>query len=685
MSWVKKVIVGVVVLTLTAGAVVGGGLYLKKSNQQDVLVVSVDSLASDYYIQDTNLEGQISTSVSQHVNFENDMIVQQLYVEAGQAVKVGDPLISFDMTLVEMELNIAKLQHTQLQRELNKAVKRLESLKNGGPILESDTDSYDSGGYESDELLASIRPMLLLSLFDGYLFDDGDSADESVINPGNSGMTDFDNQGGTFDSEAGDTEVTVPEEVYPEITDPEVEDSGIMEEDQNLDVFEDQTQNPNGGSSTGGSSSGFDDSEDIFSSGESNILRPSPTPTPVLGPDEDYFDPYTREDEVPGIHDGDDYYYQKLDYNAIPFEGTGTQEDPFIFLCSTGKGQVTVMGSFLNKMAGYTEDGANIIKDGGYWFQLEFHENDTIEDYSDRKISCIGYYLIDGSILPEPIDVFLEMDLTLEDASTYDEEWDDFEYEDDYYDPGYGDPGITVSRSAAIKIQESRVRSLQLDIQESDLGISKLERKLSKQIVYSKLDGIVDYVGDPLTGAYNGEAFLTVKSNEGYFVTGVVSELMLEQLKEGTILNCNGYESGSFDAEVVDVSDYPVSSDYFYYDGNPNVSYYMYNARISDQTLEVSEDDWLNVSLKSEIPSKGSIVLPKAFVKTEDGVTYVYKDDNGVLKKQILTSGGNTDGGYSILIKAGLSRNDKIAFPYGKSVQEGAKTKEGTLDELYGY
>ena len=50
-----------------------------------------------------------------------------------------------------------------------------------------------------------------------------------------------------------------------------------------------------------------------------------------------------------------------------------------------------------------------------------------------------------------------------------------------------------------------------------------------------------------------------------------------------------------------------------------------------------------------------------------------------------LTIGGNVNGGSSVLVKDGITREDKIAFPYGKSIKEGIKTKEGTLEELYGY
>jgi len=44
------------------------------------------------------------------------------------------------------------------------------------------------------------------------------------------------------------------------------------------------------------------------------------------------------------------------------------------------------MGSFFNRMAGYSEDGTKVVQKGGSWFQLEFHENDTIADFQDRTL-----------------------------------------------------------------------------------------------------------------------------------------------------------------------------------------------------------------------------------------------------------------------------------------------------------
>lgn len=676
MSRVKKVIVGILVIALVSGAVVGAGLYMRRSNQKEVLVVGVDSLASDYYMQDTSLEGSIATSVSQSVSMDKDMIIQEVYVQKGDTVSKGDKLISFDMTLVEMELKIAKLKKQEQEQDLNKAMNRLNSLQNGGPIEESDGDaggtadnlnSSDDDLEEDDELASAgtsvggqylaavVRPMLLAAALEEALFDDGSG--------------DVDNSGS---GEIQDPEVsTVPSEPE-EPEQPEIPEETVTPEQPS------PTPGENSGQEDTGNSAG-----DEFTSGEPYV--PEPTPTPVMEEGGIFYDPYTRADEVPGIGDGEETFYQKLDYTSLPYEGTGTEEDPYIFLCSSAKGRVTVMGSFFNVMAGYNEDGSKLLHEGGYWFRLEFHQNDTITNYQDLKESCIGYYLINGGLLDEPVNMYAETEFTLEDADQYEEE--DLPPEDDGGDYGdYGDSESTLSRADAIKIQQNKIQTLKLDIQESDINIRKLEKKVSRQMIYSKLDGTVSYVGDPLTGTSDGDAFIRVKSKEGFYVKGSVSELMLDDMKEGTVLNCTSYESGSFEAKVVDVSDYPVDqTDSYYGEGNPNVSYYTYSAEIPDKTLKLEDQDWLNITLQSQVPGSGSIVLEKAFVRSEDGVSYVYKDDNGVLKKQILNVGGNANGGYSVLVKGGITRDDKIAFPYGKNVQEGAKTKEGTLDELYGY
>lgn len=433
------------------------------------------------------------------------------------------------------------------------------------------------------------------------------------------------------------------------------------------------------------SASDFTDGGADWNSGTDDTPTVSPTPTPTLEPNE-LPDPNFTEPEIPGITDGEPQFYQKLDYKSEPFTGTGTEENPYVFLVSSAKGKVTVMGSFFNRMAGYSEDGTKVVQEGGSWFQLEFHENDTIADFNDRKLSCTGYYLIDGSLLEKPVYMYAETEFTLDGASKYDNNSGDDDIPGDGGDGDDSTDGSAMSREDAIKIQKNKISSLKLDIEENNLNITKLENKVKNKLVTSKLDGTVAYIGDEATGSYNGDAFLKVKSKDGFYVTGTVSELMRDQMQEGALLQCTSYNSGSFEARVLNVSDYPVdSSNNFYYggDSNPNVSYYTFNAEITDQSLQFTDQDYVTITLQSNKLAKGSLVVMKAFIRTEHGNSYVYKDNNGTLKKQQVTVGSIVNSGYYAVVTSGLKSDDLLAFPYGDTVQEGARTKEVSLDDMY--
>ena len=641
----RKIITGILVVALAGTGISAGLMQMKKNSVKTVNVTPVSGLLQQYYSSNTTIDGTVTASATQTVSGDKDLIVDQVYVAKGDAVKKGDPLISFDTTLVEMELNIAKLKKQKQEQDLNKAQARLKSLQNGGPVEESDgganadssgvpdSSAADSGDdltpdrtlssaadLNSNYLAVAFRPLLLNAFTDGGEVDGETEAVEGIEN----GQSEETNTKEDTEQSINDT--------------PSYGDSSASD-------FGDGTENS------------FDDSSQL-----------TPTPTPTIDQN---------------MTDGEEPFYQKLDGKTIPYTGTGTEEDPYIFLCSSAKEKVTVTGGFFNKMAGYSEDGTQIEHQGGYWYQLEFHQSDKIRNYEDRKESCTGYYLINGSLLEKPVYEFAEVEFTLADASRY-------ENDDDADNDGSGggdstEPaGTTVSRADAIKYQNSKIASLKLDIQESDIKISQLEKKANKKLVSSKLDGTVSYVGDVSSGTTtDGKALLKVKSEDGYYVVGAVSELMLDTVKEGTKLSCTSYTSGQFEAEIMDVSEYPVDSSNYYGDNNPNVSYYAFTAVVDDKSLQFDTPDYVMVELQNSSADNGSMVLSKAFVKSENGKNYVYKDDNGILKKQEIRVGATVDGGYDIIIKGGISSDDKLAFPYGKDAVEGAKTNEVTLDYMY--
>lgn len=647
----KKIIIGVLIAALIAGGTAGGAVYYRKSHQSEVSVVSVDSLASQYYTDDTSLEGNIATSAVQSITIDKDMIVQDVYVSKGDTVKKGDKLVSFDMTLVQMELKIAKLKQEQQEQNLAKAQKRLASLQNGGPVEESDADSdslnadqpsdtdTSSTGDELASAGSSLNGVYLAAVMNPIL--------AAAMPESTASTEDFTDTQQEASSEEADTSADV--------------DFGS--DDTEPTPIPEQTETPE--------------------------ETPIPTPTETPGadqPQDDFVDDVKIVDIAPGenkdkLIDGESQFVKILNDETEPITGTGTKDDPFVFLCDSSEGYVVAKGSFLNKMAQFNSDGTRDAGKTGYWYQLEFHQNNQVADYQDRKSSCIGYYLIDGNLLDKRVDNDSEIEYTLDGASQYEDELPD---DGGDYDNADDSGNASITRDEAIKIQKSRIQSLSLDIRESKLNISKLEKKVQKETIYSRLDGTVAKVGDSTTSSSDGSTFMTVKSKEGYYVKGTVSELMLDQIKEGTELKCST-SNGDFNAKVAYVSEYPVSGDSSYYgSGNPNASYYEYTATIEDSSVKVSDDDWLTVMLAGNVVSNG-IVLDRAFVRTENGVSYVYKDDNGVLKKQILKVGGNVNSGYSVLVIGGITREDKIAFPYGDDVADGVKTKEVSADEMYGY
>lgn len=669
----KKIIIGILVAALVVGGTAGGGVYYRQSHQKTVSVVSVDSLAGDYSVDDTTLEGNIVASAVQNISVDKDMIIEKVYVSKGDSVKKDDKLISFDMTLVEMELNIAKLKQQQQEQNLNKAISRLTSLKNGGPVDDSSSDD------------SSVTP-------------------DDTSDTGTDSLPDYDEEASAAGSMNGTYLAAVINPVLAAATGDFLSDGG--EETQNTAGTEDtaenstedntsQDQNTSGDTSGGTESSGDEINIDI-SSGDDNGNNstddpsedpdPSETPDPGFNSGQDVSDNIENTDPgtdpgIKDITDGDPVFHQVLDGNTEPYCGKGTKKNPYVFLVSSAKGYAVAKGSFLNKMAGYKPDGTKEDGVDGYWYLLEFHENDTVADVTNRKSSCTGYYLVDGSLLDKMVKDDSEVEFTLDGASHYDGDQDDDPGDDGGDDSGDGEDS-SLTREEAIKIQQTKVDSLKLDIRESKINIEKLEKKVKKQTIYSKLDGTVAKVGDAATGSSSGSYFMIVKSKEGFYVKGTVSELMLDEVKEGTKLQCSG-SNGDFEADVIDVSEYPVSGDYTG-SGNPNVSYYTYLATIPDKSVKVSEDDWLTVTLQGTSQQNG-IVLDKAFVRSENGVSYVYKDDNGILKKQILKVGGNVNGGYSVLVTGGITRDDRIAFPYGDTVKEGAVTEEVSVSDFYGY
>ena len=218
---------------------------------------------------------------------------------------------------------------------------------------------------------------------------------------------------------------------------------------------------------------------------------------------------------------------------------------------------------------------------------------------------------------------------------------------------------------------EEKLKTLDIQRRQEQLALESMEKSATDGVVYAEVDGVVKTVGDPDEKPEQGQAFLVVTGDDGLYVKGTISELLLDEVTVGTVVTANSWESGmTFDATITEISDYPVSGN-SWGDGNPNVSYYEYTAYIEDSSA-LRNGEAVDLSISTNQSDGGGIFIEKAYVRSEDGKSYcMIADENNRLKKQYVVT-GRTVYGSAVEIKSGLTEDDRIAFPYGKNAVEGA-------------
>ena len=233
--------------------------------------------------------------------------------------------------------------------------------------------------------------------------------------------------------------------------------------------------------------------------------------------------------------------------------------------------------------------------------------------------------------------------------------------------------------------ERDKLKGLELDLRESEIKIRQAERAVESGVVTANMNGVMKVVGDPASPPTDGSPFLTLAGAEGLFIKSALKENQLGKINEGDIISVVSWQSGgSFDAQIKSISPYPDSSGMF--GDEQNETYYPITAGGMDENAELTNGDWVEVTFNTDATQDSGVssqlTVMKAFVREEGSKKYVFKrGDDGKLVKQYVETGVMSDMGYEIL--SGIKETDWIAFPYGKNVKEGARTREGDFEELY--
>ena len=573
---------GIIITSICAFALVGIKFYLNSTNKIDVN--SVSTLNTGYWDNPSTSTGLVSNSDRQSVLYDASKTITQVFVQEGQQVNSGDPLLSYDLTTLQSAVDTSQLDVEKAQNAITLAEHELKKLLNTTPIPDV---------VEEPEIQDHTPAPL-----PGVPAKDGNGFYPYVLS--------------LSQAEKNFTAY----KIYYASTTSEAPEKGPHEE-ASLWKEERETKESN------------------------NTCW--------------YWIEYTYTDGSTNAYDPKDVVEYYSDKQQIPNKEiflAGTKQNPYVFKLSENQG--FVYGKLFL-------DNANLNQ----YLRFDVYTNDGEID-SSWLVRCDKFTTKQSM---NEGDMYSVISHTKEEQKYVEVE----QKPSQDISSGYTEIELT----KAIRDKKQELKTLDLDLRKAKLSLSENKALLNDGIVRAKRSGIVRNIKDLSNPIQDGSAFLEVATGQGTYIKGSISELMLNQIKVGDTISAYCWTSGeTFDAKIQSIDTVPSSNSNYNGSGNPNVSYYGFEAYAKDAS-KIQAGEYLELTFNLSSDTTSSIWLSKAYVKQEGNKYYVLKDVHGKLKKQYVTV-GKIVWGDTMEIKDGLSDTDYIAFAYSKNAKEGVKTQKSS-------
>lgn len=225
--------------------------------------------------------------------------------------------------------------------------------------------------------------------------------------------------------------------------------------------------------------------------------------------------------------------------------------------------------------------------------------------------------------------------------------------------------------------KKREITLLQHDMKQATLDLDRSKRALENSTVLATVDGQVRTLIDIDTANAEGKPFLVVSGAQQYYVHGVLSETLLGSVNVGDMVTVNSWMNGmTYNAQIVSISDYPAEGNNYYSSAsNPNSSSYEFAAVLEDADDSVQSGTYVDITMNlTDTSGSDAYYLEMMYIREDDSGYYVMKagQDNR-LHKSYITVGKSIWGGQYLEIKAGVTQDEFIAFPYGPDVKEGVR------------
>ena len=573
---------GIIITSICAFTLVGIKFYLNSTNKIDVN--SVSTLNTGYWDNPSTSTGLVSNSDRQSVLYDASKTITQVFVQEGQQVNSGDPLLSYDLTTLQSAVDTSQLDVEKAQNAISLAEHELKKLLNTTPIPDV---------VEEPEI-QDYTPAPL---------------------PG------------------------VPEKngngLYPYIL-------SLSQAEKNFTAY-----------------------KIYYTSTTSEAPEKGPHEKASLWKEERemkesnntcwYWIEYTYTDGSTNAYDPKDVVEYYSDKQQIPNKEiflAGTKQNPYVFKLSENQG--FVYGKLFL-------DNANLNQ----YLRFDVYTNDGDID-SSWLVRCDKFTTIQSI---NEGDMYSVISHTKEEQKYVEVE----QKPSQDLSSGYTE----IELAKAIRDKKQELKTLDLGLKKAQLSLSENKALLNDGVIRAKRSGIVRNIKKTSDSLQDGNTFLEVAGGQGTYIKGSISELMLNQIKVGDTISAYCWTSGeTFDAKIQSIDTVPSSNSNYNGSGNPNVSYYEFEAYAKDAS-KIQAGEYLELTFNSAGDTTSSIWLSKAYVKQEGNKYYVLKDVHGKLKKQYVTV-GKIVWGDTMEIKDGLSDTDYIAFAYSKNAKEGVKTQKSS-------
>ena len=647
----KKIWIPIVALLLV-GASVAGFFLIPREPQEEVFVFSYDMVGYvNYYQNGTESYGMVTTDRVQSAYLSETQKVTDIVVYQGQEVKKGDVLYRYNTTLSDLELERKDLEIQQMEMNLKTAQADLRALKKMKPMVLPDEPD------EKEEEKEEENTTVPADAVEGKIYNE-DTGEGTFVKPYYVWLK----------SSTGITE----EMIYDYL---QAKNADVASGDYVYVVF--RIARSAGSSFTKEYSVRYVVKNKVAEQG--GIVASQPAGRTVQINE-------TQDDTTP----------------TESTEATEPSEETQATEPTTQPPQTTIPAPVLDKVVTVTANAITLAEPEnipqGCTVRYYISANGTKWSYdsTDRAFTDLAegtVYYFKASFVDESgkesesSNVLLvstsKMERVIEmrfyDPASRSE--DDNDDEEIIWNSGY-----TSSELASMRKEKNE----QIDQLKFDIKMAKAELKIMKKEadtgeVTAEFDGVVASVLEPANAVAMNAPMIKVVGGGGFYVEGSVSELDLASIQVGQTVTVTSWDTNmTYEGTIIEVSTYPAEDENSFYYGNSNVSYYPYKVFI-DETAELQEGFYVSMTYQTQPQEEGVMYLENAFLREENGEHYVYvRNEDGLLEKRIVQVGDSSDG-YMTRILSGLEQTDYIAFPYGKTVVEGAPTVEGTWEDLYGY